>query len=56
MLPMPLMSSEVWTEFANRFGPNLRQASSEKINLKSEGSRYEDRNTKSLEQLLKDCP
>lgn len=56
MLPMPLMSSEVWTEFANRFGPNLREASSEKINLKSEGSRYEDRNTKSLEQLLKDCP
>lgn len=56
MLPMPLMSPEVWTEFANRFGPNLREASSEKINLKSEGSRYEDRNTKSLEQLLKDCP
>jgi len=56
ILPMPLMHPGVWTEFINRFGPNLRQASNEKINLKSEGSRYEERNTKTIEQLLKDCP
>tara|TARA_R100000234_G_scaffold120126_1_gene105678 strand:- start:4151 stop:12247 length:8097 start_codon:yes stop_codon:yes gene_type:complete len=56
ILPMPLMHPGVWTEFINRFGPNLREASNEKINLKAEGSRYEERNTKTLEQLLKDCP
>ena len=56
ILPMPLMHPGVWTEFINRFGPNLREASNERINLKSEGSRYEERNTKTIEQLLKDCP
>ena len=55
LLPMPLMHPTVWSEFANRFGPNLREASNEKISLKTD-ARYEDRNDKTLEQLLKDCP
>ena len=39
---MPLMHPDVWTTFANLYGPNLRRASSEKISLKSD-ARYEDR-------------
>ena len=31
MLPMPLMHPDVWSEYINRFGPNLREASNEKI-------------------------
>ena len=55
ILPMPLMHPRVWSEFANRFGPNLREASNKRISLKTD-SRYEDRNEKTLEELLKDCP
>jgi len=55
LLPMPLMHQGVYTEFMNRFGPNLREASNERITLKSQ-SRYEDINDKTIEQLLKDCP
>jgi len=54
ILPMPLMHPGVWTEFINRFGPNLREASNEKVDL-SIDQRYEETNTKPLEQLLKDC-
>jgi hypothetical protein len=54
LLPMPLMHPGVWTEFANRFGPNLREASSEKVSLSAD-SRYEERNDKTIEQLLRKC-
>ena len=54
LLPMPLMHPGVWTEFANRFGPNLREASSKKVSLKTD-SRYEERNDKTIEQLLRNC-
>ena len=54
MLPMPLMHPGVWTEFINRFGPNLREASNQKVDL-SIDQRYEEINTKPLEILLKDC-
>ena len=54
ILPMPLMHPGVWTEFINRFGPNLREASNKKVDL-SFDQRYEERNTKTLEQLLKEC-
>ena len=54
MLPMPLMHPGVWTEFINRFGPNLREASNQKVDL-SIDQRYEEINTKPLEMLLKDC-
>ena len=54
MLPMPLMHPDVWTTFANLYGPNLRRASSEKISLKSD-ARYEDRKRRTIEEILKEC-
>ena len=54
MLPMPLMHPDVWTAYANLFGPNLRRASSEKISLKSD-ARYEDRKRRVVEEILKEC-
>ena len=54
MLPMPLMHPDVWSEYINRFGPNLREASNEKIRLSAD-ARYEDSNNKTYEQLMKGC-
>jgi hypothetical protein len=54
MLPMLLMHPDVWTSFANLFGPNLRRASSEKISLKSD-ARYEDRKRRVVEEIIKEC-
>ena len=53
-LPMQLMHPDVWTTFANLYGPNLRRASSEKISLKSD-ARYEDRKRRTIEEILKEC-
>ena len=54
ILPMPLMHPGVWSEFINRFGPNLREASQEKITLSAD-ARYEEHNDKTYEQLMKGC-
>ena len=54
MLPMPLMHPDVWTSFANLFGPNLRRASSKRISLKSD-ARYEDRKRRVVEEIIKEC-
>ena len=54
VLPMPLMHPDVWRTYANLFGPNLRRASSEKISLKAD-TRYEDRQRRTVESILKEC-
>jgi hypothetical protein len=53
-LPMLLMDTDVWREWAQRFGPNLREAGQEAINLKMSG-KYEAENQKSIDELLKKC-
>mgnify|MGYP003151892819 FL=1 len=53
-LPMQLMHPDVWTEWAHRFGPNLREAGQKPINLKMSG-KYEAKNQKSIDELLKNC-
>ena len=49
-----LMHPDVWTSFANLFGPNLRRASSKRISLKSD-ARYEDRKRRVVEEIIKEC-
>ena len=48
------MHPDVWTSFANLFGPNLRRASSKRISLKSD-ARYEDRKRRVVEEIIKEC-
>jgi hypothetical protein len=48
------MHPGVWSEFINRFGPNLREASQEKVTLSAD-ARYEEHNDKTYEQLMKGC-
>ena len=54
ILPAQLMHKGVWQEYIERFGPNLREASSDPVSLKM-NVRYEEQNDKSDEQIIGKC-
>ena len=54
MLPIQLMDRDVWTEFINRYGPNLREASSVPSYRKMHPTE-ELRNEKKIETILGKC-
>tara|TARA_R110002051_G_scaffold276394_1_gene337726 strand:+ start:3411 stop:11921 length:8511 start_codon:yes stop_codon:yes gene_type:complete len=54
ILPIQLMDKDVWTEFINRYGPNLREASSNPSYRKMHPTE-ELRNKKKIEKILGKC-
>ena len=54
ILPIQLMDRDVWTEFINRYGPNLREASSDPSYRKMHPTE-ELRNEKKIEKILGKC-